>query len=93
MIDKVKTFITNLNKYGIPVPMLRDPKTGLGSVSLSMLFVSFNVVLLGLIGKWAKQLDIDLQQSIYWFMICAGLYFGRSLTKNENKVDLNKESE
>lgn len=91
MLDNIKQFIVSLNSKGIPLPFLRDPKTGAGSVSLTMMFISFNVVLVGLIGKWSKALDIDLQQAIYWFMITSGLYFGRSLTKNENKVELNKE--
>jgi hypothetical protein len=93
MLDKIKTFITKLNERGIPLPTLRDPVTKLPSVSLTMLWVSFNVVLIGLIGKWSKYLDVDVQQAIYWFMVCAGLYFSRSISKNGNKVDLNKEGQ
>ena len=93
MLNKIKSYFLYLNKYGIAVPMIRDPQTGLGSVSLSMLFISFNVVLFGLIGKWSKYLDIDIQQAIYWFMVCSGLYFGRSLSKTGNSVEINNKEE
>lgn len=93
MIDKIKDFILKLNSYGIPLPLLHDPKVNGPSVSLTMMFISFNVVLIGLIGKWSKALDgVDVQQAIYWFMITAGLYFGRQLSSNGNKnITLEKE--
>ena len=78
---KIKSLITKLNEQGVPVPMLRDPLKGRPSVSLSMLFISFNVVLIGLIGKWADKLGgIDLTQAIYWFGMCSALYFSRSFS-------------
>lgn len=81
MKQKIITFITKLNSMGIPLPMIRDPKNGLPSVSLTMLFISFNVVLIGLIGKFSKFFDgVDIQQAIYWFGMCAALYFGRKLS-------------
>jgi cobalamin synthase len=95
MLNNIRIFLHKLNEKGVPLPMMRDPRTGLGSVSLTMLFISFNVVLLGLIGKWSKLLDIDVQQAIYWFMVCAGLYFSRTLSKDGNNVqlqDINKDN-
>jgi len=93
--EKIKNFIRSLNDKGIPVPLLRDPKTGAASVSLTMLFISFNVFLIGLIGKIAGKLGgIDLQQAFMWNVLNASLYFGRSLTiPKDGKGIINQESE
>lgn len=81
MPEKIKQFILKLNVYGIPVPLLRDPKSKGPSVSLTLLFISSLFVEAGLIGKFTKLLDgIDINQAINWFLICSGLYLGRSLS-------------
>lgn len=83
-------FANKMNKYGVPIPMIRDPKTGLGSVSLTLLFISFNVVLIGLVGKWVEKLGgFDVGQALNLFYACAALYFGRNLgTKDGTKMDV-----
>lgn len=74
-------FVGKMNSKGVPLPMIRDPKTGLGSVSLTLVFISFNMVLVGLVGKWSKELDgIDLNQALNLFYACAALYFGRNMS-------------
>lgn len=84
-----KKFVGSMNALGIPLPTVRDPKTGVGSVSLTMMFISFNVVLIGLVGKYAKMLEgIDVGQSIQLFSICAALYFGRKMSGDKNKVEI-----
>jgi len=93
LVEKFKEAARWMNEHGVPLPMLRDPKTGVSSVSLTMMFIAFNVVLVGLVGKWAKRLEgIDVQQAIYWFLITASLYFGRTLTYGGKTVS-NEESE
>lgn len=87
MIDKIKELISKLNSHGIPVPFLRDPKTGESSVSLTMMIISFNVVLIGLIGKWSNALGgVDLTQALYWLGMCSSLYFFRKLPAMANKT-------
>jgi hypothetical protein len=90
-------FVSNMNKLGVPLPLVRDPKTGIGSVSLTLVFISFNVVIVGLVGKWSKALDgIDLTQALNLFYACGALYFGRNMSsknlsvsgKSENPPDL-----
>jgi hypothetical protein len=44
LADKWRKFVGDMNKKGIPVPTARDPKTQLGSVSFSMVFVSFGLM-------------------------------------------------
>lgn len=69
-----------MNTKGIPIPILRDPKTQEGSVSLTLVFISFNVALVGLVGKWAGALGgIDLNQALNLFYACAALYWGRKI--------------
>lgn len=92
MIDRLKIILRALNERGVPLPMARDPATGKSSVSLTMLVISFNVVFIGLIGKWSKRLDIDLQQALYWFGICASLYFSRKFTGNSDTKVVQLES-
>lgn len=84
LTDSIKQFIGKFNSRGIPVPLIRDPKSGNGSISLTLLFISSLFVEVGLIGKYSKLLEgIDIQQAINWFLICAGLYMGRSLTTKD----------
>lgn len=72
-----------MNSNGIPIPMIRDPKSG-SSVSLTLVFISFNVWLVSIIGKAAGALGgMDPQQTLNMFMVCAGLYFGRKFQKDE----------
>lgn len=61
-----KNFVAKLNSKGIPFPMVRDPKTGMGSVSLTMVVVSFGamVVPIGMalalaVNKWGGFFDSD----------------------------------
>jgi hypothetical protein len=73
-------FVDKMNRKGIPVPVIRDPYTGKGSVSLTLLFLSSIWVQVGLIEKLTNKLGgFDMQSAIYWFMACAALYFGRKL--------------
>jgi hypothetical protein len=64
MIKKIvqawRDFVVKLNERGIPVPTIRDPKTQLGSVSLTMVVVSFGLMsicvvmaLCLVVSKWA----------------------------------------
>lgn len=80
--NSVKNFwfkvVGHINRYGIPLPMIRDPKTGKGSISLTFTFISFNIVVFGLMGKAAGLLGgVDLVQAMNLFYACAALYWGR----------------
>lgn len=52
-MDKILQWWMNLvsaaNEYGIPLPMARDPKTGKGSLSVSMVQVSFGLCVIPVI--------------------------------------------
>lgn len=83
LIEKWKEFVNSMNAKGIPVPLLRDPRTG-ASVSLTLLFASFNIWVISIIGKAAGALGgIDPSQTLNMFIVCAGLYFGRKFQRDE----------
>lgn len=87
----IKDIIDKLNSKGIPIPLIRDPKTG-PSVSLTMLFLSFNLVFFGLIGKYSSVLDIDLNQAIQIFYGTSALYFGRKFQRDPKGATIVEES-
>jgi hypothetical protein len=92
ILDKWKNFIIMMNEKGFPVPMLRDK--GQPSVSLTLLFISFNVWLLSVIGKASGALGgMDAGQCLQMFMVCAGLYFGRKLQKTDKGVIVQSDKE
>lgn len=83
LINKWRQFIKDMNAKGVPVPMVRDPKSGIGSVSLTLVFISFNTWLVSIIGKAAGALGgMDSSQALNMFIACASLYFGRKMTKD-----------
>jgi hypothetical protein len=83
--EKWLQIVRGLNERGLPMPTIRDPKTGLGSVSLTLVFLSFNFCLIAMIGKWAGKLGgIDPSQALNLFMVCAGLYWGRKFQRDAN---------
>ena len=70
------------------MPLIRDPLTGKASVSLTLLFLSSLHVQLALVNKFAKIFDgLDIDNSLEFFMICAGLYFGRAISKKAQSKD------
>jgi len=86
--QKLSEFAGKMNKLGIPIPVIRDPSTGVGSVSLTLVFISFNIVLVGLIGKASGAFGgIDLTQALNLFYACAALYWGRQLSKSNPNPD------
>lgn len=94
---KILVLSKNANMYGINLPMVKDPKTGSGSVSLTLVFVSSIMVILGLVGKWSGKLGtVDINNALEFFYAASFLYFGRNWktsapnkenTKSDQKVN------
>ena len=81
-----------LNKYGIPLPMIRDPRTGLGSVSLTLVILSSIYVQLALLNMFAQMFKgVDIVNALYWHGMSLALYFGRSF-KKDGDVSLDSSS-
>lgn len=93
MYDKWIVFVNKLNSLGIPLPMAKDPTSGRGSVSLTMVVVSFCFCILGIIGKWNKVVGIDYSEAFNLFIACSSLYFGRKLSKSGNNISIDSKEE
>lgn len=94
ILQKLKELLNESNSSGLPLPLVRDPKSGKGSVSLTLVFLSFNLVLAGLIGKITKFLgDVDMTNALWLFGICTSLYFGRTFSGNGKDYKFEKKKE
>lgn len=82
-MDKLKNLISKFQKEGIPLVFIKDPINNTPSVSLTLLLISFCISLFALINKFAKIVEgVDIDNSLELLIICASLYFGRSISKN-----------
>lgn len=88
-LHKWSKFVNRMNDKGIPIPMMRDPRTLEGSVSLTLLFCASLWVQLGLLGKFADMFKgINLEQAMQFFYACSALYFGTTWTgKDGSKIE------
>lgn len=60
LLEKWFAFVNRMNKYGIPVPTVRDPKTGKGSITAALVVFSAGMfgfciifMLATVVSKWA----------------------------------------
>jgi hypothetical protein len=88
MLEKLKQKIQELQEQGIPLVFVKDPTSKLPSVSLTLLLISFALSIFSLINKFAKIVDgVDVDNTLELLVICASLYFGRSLSKKVSDKD------
>ena len=91
--DKWMEWINAANAKGIPIPLVRDPKTGRGDVALTLVVLSSILVMVGLIGKWSGRLGgIDIANSLQFFYASSALYWARKLNSDGKKVELDQPS-
>lgn len=92
--EKWMGVVANANRKGIPIPVVRDPKTGEGSLAVTLVVISFNVWLISVIGKFAGKLGgVDSNQCLQMFLACAGLYWGRKFQSDGKKSELSPSEE
>ena len=84
-MDQIKSFFAKMNSLGVPLPLLRDPKTGQASLSLSLVVVSFCIVVLALVGKYGAGLKIDMPDALQLLWGTSALYFGRGFVGAKDK--------
>lgn len=78
LYKKWMDLVNKANEYGVPLPSVRDPKTGKGSISLTLVFISSILVIIGIVGKWSKVAgEIDMNNAMEFFYASSALYFGR----------------
>jgi hypothetical protein len=83
-LEKLKDFFRDKNQNGVYLPMVADPKTKSGSVTLTLLIVSSVIVMIGLAGKWSGKFGgIDVVNALQFFGICYAGYVGRKFQKDD----------
>ena len=81
-LDDVKTFFGKINSLGFPLPMMRDPKTGLGSVTVSLVIVSAVCVIISLISK-----KVDQSGAFSFYIGSLAAYLGRKYQTKDVAID------
>ena len=82
MLGKI---IKELQEKGLPLIILRDNVTGKPSITYSFFVISGVLVILGLIGKFAKVSGgIDMENALSFFYGCGAMYVGRKMTNKNN---------
>jgi hypothetical protein len=77
--DTGKSFAVKLNEQGIPIPLLRDPVTKVGSVSFSLVILSTALVVAHIVGKCAGYLGgVDPAVAMQFFYASCSLYIGHA---------------
>ena len=89
LYKKWKIVVNKANSLGLPVPSIRDPKTGTGSISLTLVFISSLLVIIGIVGKWSKLAgEIDMNNAMEFFYASSALYWGRQWQlKSDAKIE------
>ena len=83
-----------MNRLGIPVPTARDPETGRGSVTFTLVCVSGGIVAIGLLNSFANIFKgVDMMNALYWHGLSLGDYLGRKRTAGKGKVSLESKNE
>jgi hypothetical protein len=82
----MRQFLSNLiremNEKGLPIPLLR--KDGVGSVSLTLLWLSSIMVIAALL----KLGQINFFESLAWHVTSAVLYYNRSAKISKDGVEI-----
>jgi hypothetical protein len=81
MMNKLKSLIKELQDKGIPIIVLRDLVTNSPSITYTFFVLSGILVILGLIGKFARVAGgIDMDNALAFFYACSATYVGRKFT-------------
>jgi hypothetical protein len=86
VVEQFKELIKRLQAKGLPIIILRDNLTGKPSITYSFFVISGSLVILGLIGKFAKVSGgIDMDNALNFFYGCGAMYIGRKITNKSSK--------
>lgn len=89
LLKKLKQIVLSANKDGIPLPMVRDPATGRGSVTLTMVVVSFGVAILLLGGKAVNLVGAIDYSNVLWLLgVTLSAYLGRKFQANGKDIQI-----
>lgn len=91
-MNELSKFFSKLNSQGIPIPLARDPKTGVGSLTFTMAVVSFGICILLLAGKIANLIgNVDYDNALWLLGLTLSTYLGRQFQKNGRQLNVSSE--
>lgn len=94
MPDKLKELIRRMNEKGIPLPVARDPATGKGSVTFTLVAVSAGIIVIGLLNSAAQIFKgVDMESALYWNGMSLAAYLGRRMSGNGKNVEIESKKE
>lgn len=82
MLDRIKDFIKKMNVNGVPLPMVTDPRSKIGSVTVSLVVISCACVVASLISN-----KVDKSGSLSFFAISLSSYLGRKIITKDTTID------
>lgn len=86
-MQKLKELIQKLNEKGVPLPVLQDMVTKKPSITYSTFIVATLIYIVSLFDAAQKALGgIDKAESGEFFLIAAGLYLGRAMSRKQANV-------
>lgn len=88
---KFNEILIQVSETGLSLAYIKDPQTKKASVSLTLLVVSFTIVVVGIVSKPGKIWDIDMAQAFNLLYLTTGLYFGRKVTSKNGNVEITQE--
>ncbi len=89
MLEKLSQFASDLNRKGVPIPTFRDPVTGKGSLSATMMIISHMAAIVLLLGKVTKVVgDVDYSNVLWLLGLTSSLYAGRKYQKNGKDMSI-----
>lgn len=89
MFDKLSNLFAKMNSMGVPIPLARDPKIGKGSLTFTLVVMSFTVCLVLLAGKLTKLLgEFDYDNALWLLGLTLSSYLGRQFQKNGKAVTI-----
>jgi hypothetical protein len=89
LLEKIKKLAHDANDKGIPIPLARDNRSGRGSYTLTMFWISFNVSILTLLGKVTNVVgDVEYSNVLWLLGITGSLYMGRMFRKDGDKFEI-----
>ena len=78
MIIAIKKFIATWNSKGVNALVMRDPKTGKGSITASLVVISCACVVASLVTN-----KVDKSGSFEFYLASIGVYLGRKMTNKD----------
>jgi len=83
VIDKLKSYIQKANEFGIPVGVVRDPATGKGSISATLVVISSIMLIASLVTT-----KVSNSGAMEFYALSLAAYLGRKFqTKSGTSVD------